>query len=152
MPQDKSLKTVEKHLKELHPDLFEGVGKDKKAQILQSISYTLLQSKSHSGPLPDPATLKEYNELISNGAERIMEMAEKEQFHRHKNEVKIIDSKLSQSKKGQIFGFFLGVLGLSFGTLLSFYGQPYVGGIIAGTTVISLVSVFVLGNKKSVRK
>ena len=42
MPQDKSLKTVEKHLKELHPDLFEGVGKDKKAQILQSISYTLL--------------------------------------------------------------------------------------------------------------
>lgn len=35
--------------------------------------------KSHSGPLPDIETLRGYADLIDNGAERIMRMAELEQ-------------------------------------------------------------------------
>lgn len=38
----------------------------------------------HVGPLPDPATLSSYNQLIQNGADRIMAMAEKEQECSHK--------------------------------------------------------------------
>lgn len=35
------------------------------------------------GPLPPPRTLAQFNEVIPDGAERIMAMAEKEQAHRH---------------------------------------------------------------------
>lgn len=38
-----------------------------------------LQILRHAGPLPDPETLRRYAEIILDGAERIMRMAEKEQ-------------------------------------------------------------------------
>lgn len=37
-----------------------------------------------AGPLPPPGALAQFNEIIPNGAERIMAMTEKEQAHRHK--------------------------------------------------------------------
>lgn len=40
--------------------------------------------RTHSGPIPDPDTLERYNQIIPNAANRILEMAEKEQAHRHK--------------------------------------------------------------------
>ena len=43
--------------------------------------------KSHSGPLPDIETLRGYADLIENGAERIMRMAEKEQEQSHEMEL-----------------------------------------------------------------
>ncbi|MCF7935203.1 MAG: DUF2335 domain-containing protein [Synergistales bacterium] len=39
----------------------------------------LLLSSLHQGPLPHPSKLRDYNDIISNGAERIMQMAENEQ-------------------------------------------------------------------------
>ena len=35
------------------------------------------------GPLPPPEVLKKYTDAVPNGAERIMNMAEKEQLHKH---------------------------------------------------------------------
>ena len=40
----------------------------------------------HAGPIPDPENLRKYDALITNGAERIMAMAEREQGHRHRME------------------------------------------------------------------
>tara|TARA_A100000171_G_C2136961_1_gene151066 strand:- start:1011 stop:1271 length:261 start_codon:yes stop_codon:yes gene_type:complete len=76
-----------------------------------------------------------------------MQMAENQQRHRHGLESKVIPSQIQQSRNGQVFGFLLGLVGLGCGTFLAYSGQPYVGGIIAGTTVVSLVSVFVLGKR-----
>lgn len=42
--------------------------------------------QQHSGPLPAPADYERYSQLIPNGGERIMAMAEKEQHHRHRLE------------------------------------------------------------------
>jgi len=57
----------------------------------------------HSGPLPDPMILKLYNELVPGAAERILQMAEKEQLNRHQ-----IDSQLTNS------AIIMGYLGISF--------------------------------------
>jgi uncharacterized membrane protein len=38
------------------------------------------------GPLPAPEVLKKYNEAVSDGAERIMKMAERDQKHIHRNQ------------------------------------------------------------------
>lgn len=105
----------------------------------------------HSGPLPDPYTLGAYNEMIPDGADRIMKMAEKQQSHRMGIEKKAIGRQSAQSLIGQIFGFLIGLAGIGCGTFLAYKGHSTVGSIIAGGTVVSLVSVFVLGKRRSRR-
>jgi len=46
-----------------------------------------LVSAHWSGPLPPPATLKQFDEVIPGGAERILRMAEAEQAHRHLTDI-----------------------------------------------------------------
>ena len=141
------IQALEQELTAFNPAIFNGISKNKKNEILQSLSVTMIQSRMHSGPLPDPDTLIKYDSVIPEGADRVMKMAEKQQEHRMKIESKVINSQSSQSKLGQIFGLIIGIVGIASGTYLASIGATYVGGIIAGGTVVSLVSVFVIGKR-----
>jgi uncharacterized membrane protein len=101
----------------------------------------------HAGPLPDAESIMKYDTVIPQGADRIMKMAEKQQEHRMNLEAKIVSSQSRQSNLGQWFGLIIGLVGIGSGTFLAYSGQTTVGGIIAGGTVVSLVSVFVIGKK-----
>ncbi|WP_255554230.1 DUF2335 domain-containing protein [Mesonia aestuariivivens] len=101
--------------------------------------------------MPDAETLIRYDSVIPEGADRIMKMAENQQNHRISIESNLVSSQSSQSKLGQVFGLIIGLAGIGCGTYLASIGQDVVGGIIAGGTVVNLVSVFVLG-KKSQKK
>lgn len=138
---------LEQELISNNPQIFKGVSPEKKEEILRSFSVTLIQERSHSGPLPDAETLIQYNSVIPNGADRIMKMAEKQQEHRMKIENSVILSQSKQSNLGQWFGFLIGIIGIGCGTFLAYSGKTTVGGIIAGGTVVSLVSVFVIGKR-----
>lgn len=146
------LKELEQELRTINPKIFEGLNKRKKEEILKSVSFTLIQEKMHSGPLPDAETLIQYNSVIPNGADRIMKMAENQQAHRIEIEKTVVSSQSSQSKLGQVFGLIIGLVGIGSGTYLASIGAKYVGGIIAGGTVVSLVSVFVLGKRAQKNK
>ncbi|MDB0600476.1 DUF2335 domain-containing protein [Tenacibaculum maritimum] len=150
IPED--LQELEAALTSVNPKVFDGLSRNKRIDILQSLSFTLIQEKSHSGPLPDAETLIQYDSVIPGGADRIMKMAEKQQSHRISIETKVVSSQSSQSKLGQVFGLIIGLAGIGCGTYLASVGQDVVGGIIAGGTVVSLVSVFVLGKKSSKKK
>ncbi len=155
--QDNNSKSVElieleQELIAVNPQIFQGLNARKKEEILRSISYTLIQERSHSGPLPDAETLIQYNSVIPNGADRIMKMAEKQQDHRMSMESKVIESQNKQSGLGQLFGLIIGLVGIGCGTFLAYSGETTVGGIIAGGTVVSLVSVFVIGKKRQSSK
>lgn len=141
------LTQLERDLIAKNPTIFAGIPLKKKQELLKSISFTLIQKKSHSGPLPDAETLIKYNSVIPNGADRIMKMAENQQEHRMHIEKKVISEQSSQSKLGQWFGLIIGIVGIGCGTFLAHSGETTVGGIIAGGTVVSLVSVFVIGKK-----
>ncbi|EKB56914.1 DUF2335 domain-containing protein [Bergeyella zoohelcum] len=150
-PNDSSKNEVielEQDLLSVNPKIFDGISIKKKQEILRSVSVTLIQEKMHSGPLPDAESLVKYNSVIPNGADRIMQMAEKQQKHRIEIEKRVILSQNTQGLLGQIFGLVIGLFGISCGTFLAHGGETVVGGLIAGTTVISLVSVFVLGKKR----
>jgi uncharacterized membrane protein len=136
---------IEEELTSLNPEIFKGLPPKKKMEILKSFSIVSIQQKSHSGPLPDPDTLVKYNSIIPNGADRIMKMAENQQAHRIRIETKVVHSQSFQSYLGQIFGLVIGLFGIGCGTYLATTGETVVGGIIAGGTVVSLVSVFVIG-------
>ena len=146
------LQELEQELENINPKVFEGLTKNKKLEILQSLSFTLIQEKSHSGPLPDAETLIKYDSVIPEGADRIMKMAENQQSHRISIESSLLSSQSYQSKLGQIFGLIIGLAGIGCGTYLASIGQDVVGSIIAGGTVVSLVSVFVLGKKAQKKK
>jgi uncharacterized membrane protein len=127
----------------LDEDVFRGIPQDKKRKILEGFSLTLTE-KSHSGPIPDPESLSQYNSIITNGADRIMKMAENQQIHRIDIEKKAIKSQTSQSNKGQWMGFIIAIICLIGGVFLSVNGYKDIGLTLLGTTVLGLASIFVL--------
>jgi uncharacterized membrane protein len=56
-----------------------------------------------------------------------------------------------QSERGQMFAFILAILLIAVGTTSFLLGHSTVSSIIFGTTVVGLVTVFVLGRKSQQR-
>jgi len=145
-PDDISnLQEIEQEIEEVDPDALEDIPKAQKGRLLRAIS--MMVSSSHSGPLPRPEDLEKYNGIIPNGADRIMSMAEKQSQHRLEIEKSVIAANNRESGTGQWMGFILGVLCLSASVFLGLNGQPWLGGILGGSTIIGLATVFVLGKK-----
>ncbi len=90
--------SIEKDILESNPHIFEGITPKEKERI---ISIVAMSAKSHRGPLPDSQTLKEYNEIIPNGADRIMTVFEKQSSHRMEVEKQVIGGQVKQSQLGQ---------------------------------------------------
>ncbi|MFN6943506.1 MAG: DUF2335 domain-containing protein [Cytophagaceae bacterium] len=124
--------------------LLKNVPQDKRRDaVFQLASFT--RRTIHSGPLPPPEVLEKYSAIIPNGAERIMQMAENQNSHRIAIEKSAIKSQSNQSFLGQIFGFTIGIVALLAAWHLAINGHNAVAGIIGGTTVVGLVSVFIIG-------
>ena len=102
---------VERHLRRIYPDIFEGIDETQKQKIIYGFMISF--NRSHVGPLPDPESLEYYNEIIPKGADRIMAMAEKQSEHRRKLEELIVISQLKQSNTGQYLAFAIGLAALA---------------------------------------
>jgi uncharacterized membrane protein len=72
-----------------------------------------------------------------------MKMAEQQSAHRISLESTVVNSQQKQSFCGQIFGLIIGLAGLGLATFAAVHDQPWFGSIIGGSTLVSLVSVFV---------
>lgn len=125
------------------------------------LSIIVQQQVSHSGPLPMASEIVKYNEVIPNGANRIMLMAEKEQevshIERHK-QLELRDKELSQHvkhaqaevniiKRGQWFSLIVIVLFTLLSGLLAILGDTTSAAILMGTGLVSIVSVLIYGQK-----
>lgn len=125
-----------------------GLSEEKKKIILRAIVTTSVRkASSFSGPVPPPEILKGYNEVLQNGAERILMMAEKQSNHRMQLEDHAIKEELKQSRLGQVFGFILGLVGFGLATTLAMFNHEAIAGIFGTTTILGLVTVFVLGKR-----
>lgn len=103
-----------------------------------------------SGPLPHPDLVEKYNEVIPNGAERIMRMAELQQENRfiENRETREINkeiamSKLKYFKRGQLMGFILAFVLLGLATLFVFTGYENMAYLLFSVGALSLVGIFV---------
>ena len=113
-----------------------------KGRVIAAMCTTL---KIHQGPLPDPETLRSYDEIIPNGADRVMTMTENQSNHRISIEDKVITGQLKESKLGQIFGVIIGLTAIICGTICILFDHQISGTIIGGVGLTGLVSVFVIG-------
>ena len=93
--------------------------------------------KSHSGPIPDPETLKEYKQIYRNAPDVIFDMATKEQSFRH-----------FSTYIGQFSAFIIGLGGLVVTAYLGVNNQPWLAGVIGFGSLGSLVGVFLHQKKK----
>lgn len=114
------------------------IPREKKIRLIQQ---TVSISSSFSGPLPPPEMLIKYNKAVNNGAERIFIMAESQLKHNHEMEKK----KFRLGGIGQIMGFALAVSCIAGTIYLAMNDHAAVAIALGTSTVIGLVTVFVLG-------
>lgn len=110
-----------------------------------SIATLTHQSVSFSGPLPHPALLAKYNEVIPNGAERIMAMAERQGAHRESLEARVVAGNVASQARGSIFAFIICLVALVGGFTLIAVGKSADGLASIISSLAALAGVFVYG-------
>lgn len=109
-------------------------------------------SQEFSGPIPPPQILAGYENIKTGFANRIVEMAEKEQSHRHGIEDKALISSITIQKRGQIFALILSLIILIGSMFLIYKGKEISGSILAGATLTGLAYIFITGRKQDEQK
>ena len=129
------------------------IPEEAREKVLQAfLEISIQKFSSFSGPLPPPTLLKEYSDIVENGAERIFQMTEKQSNHRMQLENHALREELDQSRRGQNFGFTLGLVGLILATVMAILDHEVVAGIFGTTTIVGLVTVFVIGKRAQIRE
>jgi len=79
----------------------------KEERLARRIEHRIVQAtmQSFSGPLPPPAMLAQNNDVVPNGAERIMVTADKQQLHRQELEHCVVHRNAVDQRIGLILGF-----------------------------------------------
>jgi uncharacterized membrane protein len=113
-----------------------------------SVQAAKFQAEFFSGPVPPPSLLARYNDVIPDGAERILAMAERQSKHREILESQVITGNISAQKMGSIFAFIICLVAVVGGFSLIWIGKSADGlaAIIASLT--ALAGVFVYGKRQ----
>ena len=108
----------------------------------QTVVLSAVQTEITSGPLPHPELLKGYDEVIPNGADRIMKMAEKEQSERLARQELSLKASVKSKNRGQIMAFALAILILAIFVAMVYAGHSSSAYVIVGAGCLSIVGLF----------
>jgi len=111
----------------------------------QTITH-IQQQASFQGPLPPPAMLQHYDQIIPGAAARIISMWEMQASHRQELEKQVVASAIQDSKRGLILGFIVSLVAILAGTFCIMNGHAVEGSVLGGSAVPALVGVFVYGS------
>lgn len=106
-----------------------------------------VRQQYYSGPIPQAEELGRYNEVIPNGADRIMTMAEKQAAHRQKLETTVIEGDNFRATAGL---FVAAVLAMAFivGGIYLLANDKGAAGITAlGIAVVGIAGAFYITRK-----
>jgi len=90
-------------------------------QLQRTVERTVervVESHIYSGPLPHPEMLRQYEQALPGCGTAILEQWTKETAHRQGLEVKVVDSELQTTRRGQLFGFAVALLAMLIGAAL----------------------------------
>ncbi|MFQ5751605.1 MAG: DUF2335 domain-containing protein [bacterium] len=116
---------------------------DSPAEQQKKIKSLQVSQYKFSGPLPHPALLNAYNEIVSNGGERIFKMAEKEQAHNHR----IIEKEQIRKNRAQIFGFIIIIVSIIGGIILVGLDKNILGFGVFFSGLTAVVLAYIYGKK-----
>jgi uncharacterized membrane protein len=98
-----------------------------------------------TGPLPSPEILIQYNQAVPGAADRIIAMAEHDSAHLQTMERMTLTAFYQERRLGQILGFCIAAMFLAASVYLAINGHEVAASVLGGTTLVSLVSIFVVG-------
>jgi uncharacterized membrane protein len=105
-------------------------------------------SISRTAPLPHPSEFESYEAILPGAAERILAMAENQSNHRQTLEKKAIYIESRNSLLGIIAALAIGITGLLIAGFCIYNGHDTAGAALGGTTLVSLVGVFIYGTRQ----
>lgn len=132
---------AEKEAEEL-AELLDGLPDEKKAKVM-AIVHT--ERSVFSGPLPHPDLLKGYEEAQPGAANIIINMATKEQDHRHHMEDDMLKQRCRKQNRGQMYGCGLAVFFALVALALAIMGHDNVAIVVFGATITAVLIIYVLG-------
>lgn len=100
------------------------------------------------GPLPPPAILEQFRQIVPDAPERIFRQWEAESDHRRSYEKSALAGEQSKIRRGQWFAFIFALAGLAVAGAAFYLGYPTGAGVIAGTTIVSVVGAFLFERRK----
>lgn len=100
-----------------------------------------------AGPLPPPEIFQGYENTLAGAADRILTMTEGEAAHRRSMEKRVVTFDVVMQGMGLIFGLIVALACIAGGVWCILDGHPVSGSLLGGTTIISLVGVFVYGSR-----
>lgn len=111
-----------------------------------------IEQRSYSGPLPPPQVLAEYEKTLKGSADRILQMAEREQGARHSIDREIIANAAKQHKRGQYMGCALVIVLAAMAFTLGFLGHDWLSGMVFTGAIVSVAGIFVLNREPKKQK
>ncbi len=110
--------------------------------------HASVKAEYFAGPLPPPELLARYNDIIPNGAERILAMAERQSAHRETLEREVVRGNLASQRRGSIFAFVLALVAIAGGIWLIDVGRNISGLATVISAMGGLASVFYMTQKR----
>jgi uncharacterized membrane protein len=108
-----------------------------------------IQAMRFSGPLPHPDTLREYDALVPGAARDIIQSFVKEGDQRRalqERETAMCElwarDDIKLQKRGQVFGFILGLIGIGGGLVAGVMGASATGAIVGGGSLAAIIIAF----------
>lgn len=95
-------------------------------------------SAQWQGPLPPPDALAHFNDIIPDGAERIMRMVEEEQSHRISYEKAHLNAVAGDTRRGHYIGLIISVSAIGGAVGAAYFGAHW-------SVSIALVGIPILG-------
>ncbi len=109
-------------------------------------TQTVLQSEQWVGPLPPPAALAQFEQIIPGGAERILRMTEQEHAHRLSQEQEGLRAEVKDSRRGQWLGATIALSAIVGALVNAALGGPWQASVaLVGVPLLGVVQAFLRG-------
>ncbi|MBY6239737.1 DUF2335 domain-containing protein [Methylosinus sp. Sm6] len=100
------------------------------------------------GPLPPPAVLREFEDLLPGGAERLFDQFEKEAEHRRSCEKKQLDAAIADTRLGQFLAGLYAVCAFGVAAFAIYKEANWAAVVIGGTTIVGGIVAFLRQREK----
>jgi uncharacterized membrane protein len=116
----------------------------------QRANHTLVSVKRQQweAPIPPPAILAEFDQIVPGSASRIIGEFETEAEHRRGFEKRALFIEGFERISSRIFALLFALAALAIAGYCAYLDQPEVASIIGGATIVSVVTALIYQNKK----
>ena len=113
----------------------------------EATGSTAIRIQEFRGPLPPPHDLREYEQVVEGAAERIVQMAEREQRVGHELAIEGARTAALATRRAQFVGLVCVMSALGAAVGLGYLGHAVAAGAVGTTTVLGLATAFLATRK-----